>query len=91
MRKFLIAALACFALAAFSTGGASAAPNPHAPGQPSVECNEDGLGPGPAGFATGGFANAERHYAGGEDSHSSDNPKAVAQYDVACYQLTNNH
>jgi hypothetical protein len=47
----------------------------------------------PNGFGTGGFANAEVHYAGSENTPSlnSNNPKAVSQYDVACYQQTSNH
>jgi hypothetical protein len=35
----------------------------------------------PAGFATGGFANAESHYANGSGHN-------VSQYDVACFQVT---
>jgi hypothetical protein len=90
MRRFLIAVLAALVLGGFATTGAWAAPNPSGHGQPSVECGEDGLGSGPTGFGSGGFANAETHYAGSEDTHSlaSGNTKAVSQYDVACYQLT---
>ena len=47
----------------------------------------------PAGFSSGGFANAETHYAGSDGTHSlvSGNPNAVSQYDVACYQVTQHH
>jgi hypothetical protein len=94
MRRFMVAALAALVLGGFAATAAWAAPNPNPSGhgQPGVECGEDGLGPGPPGFGSGGFANAETHYAGSEDTHSlaSDNPKAVSQYDVACYQLTSN-
>jgi hypothetical protein len=92
MRSFMIAALAALVLGAFAATGAWAAPNPSGHGQPSVECGEDGLDQQPTGFGSGGFANAETHYAGSEDTHSlnSNNPKAVSQYDVACYQLTSN-
>jgi hypothetical protein len=49
------------------------------PGQPNQSCEEQPTGP--PGFDTGGFANAEDHYAdfGGH---------AVSQYDVACFQVS---
>jgi hypothetical protein len=62
---------------AYAGGG-----NPSGTGQPNVECGDGGLGSGPHGFSTGGFANAETHYAAGADQGK--NPKAVSQYDVAC-------
>jgi hypothetical protein len=67
---------------AYAGGG-----NPSGTGQPSVECGEDGLGNGPHGFSTGGFANAETQYAGSEGTPSAENgnpDKAISQYDVAC-------
>ena len=73
------------AAAAFAT------PSPNSPGQPNVEANEDGVGPGPHGFQTSGFANAESHYAGSDGSASllhSNSDKAVSQYDIAAFQLT---
>jgi len=84
--------LAASCLAGIIMTGAAAAPayagggNPSGTGQPSVECGEDGLGNGPHGFSTGGFANAETQYAGSEGTPSLANggPKAVSQYDVAC-------
>ena len=92
MKRLAIVSLASIAIFAGGPAVAFAAPNPSGHGQPGVECNEDGLGPGPAGFQTDGFAKAETHYAGSEDSHSlvSGNDHAVSQYDVACYQLTQN-
>ena len=44
----------------------------------------------PNGFASGGFAKAETHYAGeGAPSlNHAGSEHAVSQYDVACYQLT---
>jgi len=71
-------------------GGASAASNPSGSGQPGAECGEDNALTAPAGFGTGGFANAETHYAGSDGTHSlvSGNAHAVSQYDVACFQLT---
>jgi hypothetical protein len=40
---------------------------------------------GPAGFQTGGFANAQQRYANNEGT------PAVSQYDVACFQLSQPH
>ena len=73
---------------------ALAASNPSGNGQPNVECGEDGITSAPAGFSTGGFANAEDHYAGSDGTQSQANANsdhAVSQYDVACYQQTQNH
>ena len=80
------------ALAALSTTGAVfAVPSPNGPGQPQVECGEDGLSEGPHGFSTSGFGNAETKYAGSDGTPSlehANSDKAVSQYDVACLQLT---
>jgi hypothetical protein len=58
--------------------------------QPGKECGEDGATSSPPGFDTPGFANAEEHYAGSEGTPSAanGNPKAVSQYDVACFRLS---
>jgi hypothetical protein len=81
-------------LAILGTASAAfAVPSPNGPGQPSVECGEDGLGAGPYGFSTLGFENAESKYAGSDDTSSLKNANsdnAVSQYDVACLQLTGN-
>jgi hypothetical protein len=87
MSRFIMAGVAALVIAAFAAGPAIAAPNPSGTGQPSVECGDPGATSAPAGFATGGFANAEEHYA---DSQNG-NPQAVSQYDVACYQVTSGH
>ena len=80
-------------LAILGTAGAAfAIPSPNGPGQPSVSCGENGLGDGPHGFSTTGFANAESKYAGSDNTPSLKNAnsdKAVSQYDVACLQTTN--
>ncbi|HET7270651.1 MAG TPA: hypothetical protein VFI90_06140 [Rubrobacter sp.] len=84
LRKKLAVVLAATLMLALSGSPAAfAAPNPSGTGQPGVECGDPGATDAPAGFSTGGFANAEEHYADSEDSH------AVSQYDVACYQVTN--
>lgn len=77
----------CWAVA---LGPAFAAPNPSGHGQPGAECGDEDVTAMPHGFSTGGFANAETHYAGSEESASlahSQSEHAVSQYDVACYQL----
>jgi hypothetical protein len=56
-------------------------------GQPNVECGDPGSHP-VAGFGTGGFENAESHYAGSENTPSANNAQsshAVSQYDIACF------
>lgn len=82
------------ALAALSSVGAVfAVSSPNGPGQPQVECGEDGLGDGPHGFSTSGFGNAETKYAGSDGTPSLEHAtsdKAISQYDVACLQLTGN-
>ena len=69
---------------------ATAARNPSGSGQPHAECGDDNATAEPPGFSSGGFANAETHYAGSDGTHSlvSGNAHAVSQYDVACFQLT---
>jgi hypothetical protein len=64
--------------------------NPAGTGQPSAGCGDANATVMPHGFLTGGFANAEAHYANPDSTggiHSS-NVHVVSQYDVACYQLT---
>jgi len=70
--------------------GVAAAASPGGGGQPGAECGSAGATSAPAGFATGGFANAEVRYAGSEDTPSlnAKSASAVSQYDVACFQVT---
>ena len=93
MRRFLVVALTSLALAGFTAAGAAAAPNPSGTGQPGAECGSAGATQEPAGFSTGGFANAEGHYAGSEGTPSAahGSSTAVSQYDVACFQVTSSH
>jgi hypothetical protein len=63
------------------------APSAFATGQPNASCESPGANP-PPGFSTGGFANAEAHYAGSEGTPSaahSQSGNAVSQYDIACF------
>ncbi|MDD5068331.1 MAG: hypothetical protein PHS53_02835 [Candidatus Pacebacteria bacterium] len=71
-----------------------AAPNPSGTGQPGAECGEENATMAPKGFSSGGFAHAETVYAGSDGSASAEHSHsthAVSQYDVACYQQTQNH
>jgi len=91
MKTKLFLGLMGFLVIAITVGPASAA-NPHAPGstgQPSQSCQSffGDFGPFiPAGFNTAGFIHATTVYAGAGHSLISNNPKAVSQYDVACFQ-----
>ena len=87
-----IVALAAALLLSGSTTGLAAA-NPSGTGQPGAQCGVSGATQSPNGFNSGGFANAEEHYAGsdGTPSLKAHSDKAVSQYDVACYQVTQSH
>jgi hypothetical protein len=57
-------------------------------GQPNASCEDPGANP-PAGFSSGGFENAESHYAGEDDTPSlahANSSHAVSQYDIACFR-----
>ena len=87
MRKLILAALGALAVAAFAAGPVAANPTGNR-GQPSQDCESSTAAP--PGFSTGGFANARQVYAGspGTPSAANGNSHAVAQYDVACFQLS---
>jgi len=95
-QKIVIASLVTFSL----LGAAStllAAANPSGtgqPGAPSVSCGQGNAVLQPKGFTTTGFAHAESVYAGSPGTPSLDraaSSHAIAQYDIACYQMTQNH
>ena len=85
MRKVIFGAMLVAVLGLF--------PSVAMAGQPGAECGADGATMEPAGFSSGGFANAETNYAGSDGTHSlvSGNDHAVSQYDVACLQVTQHH
>ena len=92
MKTKLLLGLVAFLVIAIAIGPASAA-NPHSTdnptGQPSQSCQAffGDAGPFiPAGFNTAGIVHATTFYAGAGHSLISNNPKAVSQYDVACFQ-----
>lgn len=92
MRRFIVAAITSLVVAAFAAVPAAATSTGNR-GQPNQACGTDpGQSPvEPRGFTdSAGFANAEQHYAGSEGTPSAANGNfhAVAQYDVACFQLS---
>ena len=94
LRKKQAVVLAAALMLALSGGPAAlAVPNPSGTDQPGAECGAPNAMNAPAGFSTSGFANAEEHYAGSDGTPSlahANSSHAVSQYDVACYQLSNN-
>ena len=68
-------------------------PSPTGTGQPSQSCGSSGAEMSPPGFNSGGFANADLHYANptSQGGTASGNGHVVAQYDVACYHFTQAH
>jgi hypothetical protein len=81
MRKLPVVLLVAAALTPLGAGTALG-------GQPNASCEDPGANP-PPGFSTGGFANAESHYAGSEGTPSAANAHsshAVSQYDIACFR-----
>jgi len=80
VRKLSVVFLVAAALTPFGAGTAFG-------GQPNASCEAAGANP-PPGFSSGGFANAETHYAGSEGTPSAANAHsshAVSQYDIACF------
>lgn len=92
IRRILGGTAAAMLALSLSAGGAFAG-NPAGQGQPSVECGDEGAELSPAGFGTGGFENAEEHYAGegAASLNHAGSEHAVSQYDVACYHYTQAH
>jgi hypothetical protein len=90
-RAIILPSLVTAFVALSPAAAAFATPSPNGPGQPNVTIGEPAggvvVGPGPHGFQTSGFANAETHYAGSQPKNSR-NTHSVSQYDVAAYQLT---
>ncbi len=86
MRKLLIiTAIVC---ALISLPGTAFAANPPGNGQPNQSCEDSTTTPGNSSSAPGSAFNPDgvsgNVYADGQHS----NPKAVSQYDTACFQLT---
>jgi hypothetical protein len=93
LRRIMLAIASAGLVLAMSAASVLAG-NPSGKGQPGAECGDDGAEMMPAGFNSGGFAKAEDRYAGSDDTASkmhAGSDKAVSQYDVACYQITQHH
>src|SRR5207248_10231927 len=93
MKRLIATASAIVVLALVGVGSAYAT-NPHTgggTGQPSQSCQAEPATPGHAASAPGSAfnpnGNAGTHYAGTQPQNSK-NPKSVAQYDVACFQVS---
>ncbi|HJW22313.1 MAG TPA: hypothetical protein VJ506_07790 [Candidatus Limnocylindrales bacterium] len=88
MRRRIIAATSAAALALSLYAGSALAANPPGTGQPSQDCADQTSSP--PGFNTAGFAHAESVYANpdAQGGISSGNTHVVAQYDVACFQVS---
>lgn len=96
--KFLIIAIFATTAVALGSSIALANPSPNGPGQPGAPLTTCGTAPGsfpvqPAGFGTSGFAKADFVYAGSPGNPTGTGsvpnaPQAIAQYDIACFQLT---
>lgn len=99
MKRILMTAMVFPISLLLVAGPAAAASNPAGTGQPGtanpngIACGDAGATSQPPGFGTDGFANAGSNYAGspGTASLVSQNSHAVSEYDVACYQFTQNH
>ena len=84
--RLMLASLIAFVALAVVIAPAIAA-HPTGTGQPNQSCEEQPSGP--PGFDSGGFANAEEHYAGnGASASHAGSDRAVSQYDVACFQVS---
>jgi hypothetical protein len=90
MYRRVLVTLSGAALLLSMAGGTALAGNPSGSGQPNASCEESTSEPN--GFNSGGFANADLHYAGnGAPSLNAASDHAVSQYDVACYQVSLHH
>lgn len=85
MPRRIVAAVGAAALSLSLLAGTALA------GQPNQSCADQPLAP--PGFSSGGFAHAESVYANPDarGGIASGNAHVVAQYDVACYQVSLHH
>jgi hypothetical protein len=93
MKKTIITTALSVAMVCSVAGVAFASVNPSGTGQPNASCGSENATQMPNGFTTNGFSHAEAVYAGSDGTPSQANGQsshAVSQYDVACYQLTQN-
>lgn len=90
MLRIALRGIGAAALALSLSTTIALAGNPSGTGQPSAGCGDPNATVMPNGFNSGGFANADTHYANPDSTGgmASGNSHVVSQYDVACYQLT---
>jgi len=97
LKKAVLGTVAGLTTSILIFGSAFAASNPAGtgqPGTPTVSCGTGNASQMPNGFSTAGFANAVANYAGSSGTPSANDANsthAVVQYDIACYQQTQNH
>jgi hypothetical protein len=87
--KLVLTVIVCVAL---GVAGAALALNPGTKGQPNQSCQQQTTGPAGLISTSNGFAtHAVNVYAGspGTPSLANGSSKAVSQYDVACFQVSN--
>jgi hypothetical protein len=102
MRKLLAIVCLLFAFGCLGAAGALGARNPAGTGEPGVaqletggaECGATGSEAMTKGFETEAFEAATTKYAGSEGTPSAERGSvthAISEYDVACFQQTQNH
>ncbi len=89
----MLVVLMVFLVLALGTMSTVRAANPPATGQPNQSCQAQPSSPGHASSSSGSAFNADGKaasvYAGAQPQNSK-NPASVAQYDVACFQVSSN-
>jgi hypothetical protein len=92
IRKLILGVTVSTAILVAGAGAAFADTTSGTPGQPGQSCQSQTTTPGNSASAPGSAFNtsgvAGSHYAGTQPQNST-NPKSVAQYDVACFQVSN--
>ena len=98
MKRAVIVPALVTAFVALSPVGVAFADNPHSPANPTGPATgqpSQSETVAPPGHSSGGFANAEMHYANGTESllnpSRGNTDKAVSQYDVAGFQWCQHH
>ncbi len=99
MKRVMLSMMAALVVLALALGAVSTAraANPPGTGQPSQSCQAQPSSPGNASSSPGSAFNLTSGVAGGvyagqpgTPSSTNGSPKAVGQYDVACFQVSTN-
>ncbi len=86
--------LALVSMLLFGLVGTGLAASPGTGGQPNQSCQAESSTPGHSVSAPGSAFNPTGTAGGvyaGQQPQNSNNPKSVAQYDVACFQVSQPH